>query len=84
MTTLSGTLAASFVLASPAARPAEPPPPRRIAVRASALLDVVAGTMVRDPVVLIEGDRITAVGPGLAAPGSATWRRPCCTCSGCP
>ena len=32
------------------------------------MLDVVAGRLVENPVVLIEGDRITAVGPGLAIP----------------
>ena len=32
------------------------------------MLDVVAGRIVENPVVLIEGERITAVGPGLAIP----------------
>ncbi len=41
------------------------------AVRARAWLDVVAGRIVENPVVLIEGDRITAVGPGLAIPPGA-------------
>ncbi len=43
-------------------------PPARKAVRAKAMLDVVAGQIVANPVVLIEGERITAVGPGLAIP----------------
>ena len=45
-------------------------PPRK-AVKAAAMLDVVAGRIVENPVVLIEGDRITAVGPGLAIPRGA-------------
>ena len=44
------------------------PPPVHRAVKAHAMLDVVAGKMVDNPVVLIVGDRITAVGPGLAIP----------------
>jgi len=44
------------------------PPPIHRAVKAHAMLDVVAGRMVDNPVVLIVGDRITAVGPGLAIP----------------
>ena len=41
------------------------------AVKAAAMLDVVAGRIVENPVVLIEGERITAVGPGLAIPRGA-------------
>ena len=44
------------------------PPPVHRAVKARAMLDVQAGRMVDHPVVLITGDRITAVGPGLAIP----------------
>ena len=50
-----------------AAAPASAPASRK-AVRARAMLDVVAGRVVENPVVLIEGERITAVGPGLAIP----------------
>ncbi len=35
------------------------------------MLDVVAGRIVENPVVLIEGERITAVGPGLAIPAGS-------------
>ncbi|HEY7461082.1 MAG TPA: amidohydrolase family protein [Gemmatimonadota bacterium] len=42
--------------------------PRRVAVRAAHLLDVRAGRVVDDPVVLIEGERVTSVGSGLAVP----------------
>jgi imidazolonepropionase-like amidohydrolase len=44
------------------------PPPIHRAVKARAMLDVTAGKIVDHPVVLITGDRITAVGPGLAVP----------------
>src|SRR4051812_22311245 len=44
------------------------PPPAHRAVKARALLDVSSGSLVDNPVVLITGDRITAVGPRLAVP----------------
>src|SRR5690242_14499506 len=44
------------------------PPPIHRAVKARAMLDVQSGRIVENPVVLITGDRITAVGPGLAIP----------------
>jgi imidazolonepropionase-like amidohydrolase/heat shock protein HslJ len=50
---------------------ASSPSPARKAVRAAAMLDVVAGRIVDNPVVLIEGDRITAAGPNLAIPRDA-------------
>lgn len=40
-----------------------PPPPGVIAVRAGKLLDTQAGAMLTKQVVLLQGDRITAVGP---------------------
>ena len=42
-----------------------------VAIRASRLLDVRAGTVVRNPVVLVSGDQITAVGPSLPVPSGA-------------
>lgn len=48
--------------------PAKPEAPRRVAVRAGRLIDGTGAAPVRDAVILIEGDRITAVGPGLAIP----------------
>jgi imidazolonepropionase-like amidohydrolase len=54
---------------APAAEPpAKPDPPRRLAVRAGRLLDGQGGPPLRDAVILIEGDRITAAGAGLAIP----------------
>ncbi len=54
-----------------AAEPAPAQPPRIVAVRAGRLIDGRGGAPVRDAVILIQGDRITAVGPGLAIPAGA-------------
>src|SRR4029077_13305421 len=43
-------------------------PPRHVAVRAGRLLDATDAAPIRNAVILIEGDRITAVGAGLAIP----------------
>lgn len=43
-------------------------PPRRIAVRAARLIDGRGGSPLANPVVLIEGERITAAGAGLKVP----------------
>jgi imidazolonepropionase-like amidohydrolase len=56
----------------PFAAAAEPaPPPRIVAVKAGRLIDGLGGAPVRDAVILIQGDRITAVGVGLAIPAGA-------------
>jgi imidazolonepropionase-like amidohydrolase len=62
----AAVLAAAMLAAAPSSAP-----PARKAVRAAAMLDVVAGRIVENPVVLIEGERITAVGPGLTIPRGA-------------
>jgi imidazolonepropionase-like amidohydrolase len=54
-----------------AAEPAPAKPPRIVAVRAGRLIDGRGGAPVRDAVILIQGDRITAVGAGLAIPAGA-------------
>ena len=46
-------------------------PPPRTAVRAARLLDVKSGTLIANAVVLIEGERISAVGAGLPIPAGA-------------
>src|SRR6185295_12468144 len=51
--------------------PNQPEPPRRIAVRAGRLIDGTDAAPIRNAVILIEGDRITAVGSGLAIPAGA-------------
>lgn len=56
------------VRAQTAGPPALPPPAARLAVRADRLVDVRAGTLIRDAVVLIEGDRIAAVGRDVSVP----------------
>jgi imidazolonepropionase-like amidohydrolase len=42
-----------------------------VVVRAAKMLDVKAGKVVMNPVVIIEGERIKEAGPGLAIPASA-------------
>jgi imidazolonepropionase-like amidohydrolase len=42
--------------------------PKRLAIRAGRLLDGKGDTPINNAVILIEGDRITAVGPGLPLP----------------
>jgi imidazolonepropionase-like amidohydrolase len=48
-----------------------PPSPTRVAVRAARLIDGKGGAPIANAVVLIEGERITAVGAGLAIPAGA-------------
>ncbi len=55
-------------LAAPAQVPDSVQSPRRLAVRAARLVDAGAGRVLEDPVVLIEGERIIAVGAGLNVP----------------
>ena len=45
---------------------------QKTAIRAAQMLDVTNGTLVQNAVVLIDGERITAVGAGLAIPNGAT------------
>jgi imidazolonepropionase-like amidohydrolase len=45
--------------------------PSRIAIRAGRLIDGRGGPPVANAIILINGDRITAVGPGLAIPAGA-------------
>ena len=47
------------------------PAPRIVAVRAGRLIDGQGGPPVRDAVILIQGDRVTAAGSGLAIPAGA-------------
>ncbi len=56
---------------APAPKPAEAPKPL-VLVRAGRLVDTLAGTVRTGHDVLVEGNRIKAVGPGLAAPPGAT------------
>ena len=47
------------------------PPSKIIALRASRMLDVKSGSIVHDPVVLIQDDKITAAGASLKIPAGA-------------
>jgi imidazolonepropionase-like amidohydrolase len=51
--------------------PAATATPTRVAIRAGRLIDGLGGAPVTDAVILIENDRITAVGRGLAIPSGA-------------
>jgi imidazolonepropionase-like amidohydrolase len=66
---LALVVATPAAFAQSAAAPADPP--RRIAVRAGRLIDGLGGAPLTDAVILIEGERITAVGRGLAIPAGA-------------
>ncbi len=46
-------------------------PPAIVAVKAGRLFDSKSGTLLRNQVILMRGDRITDVGPGLAIPAGA-------------
>src|SRR5262245_8052264 len=58
------------VVVRPAAprAPDDPKAARRVAVRAAQMLDVKSGTSTKDAIILVEGERISAVGPGLSIP----------------
>lgn len=64
---LAGLALALLSLVAAAPEPA----PRIVAVRAGRLIDGQGGPPVRDAVILIQGDRVTAAGPGLAIPAGA-------------
>ncbi|HEX3560067.1 MAG TPA: amidohydrolase family protein [Pyrinomonadaceae bacterium] len=49
-------------------REQQPATTRRVAVRAAHLLDVRSGEVIDNAVVLVEGDRVKAVGPHVAVP----------------
>lgn len=54
-----------------AQRGAAPATPNIVVVRAAKLIDTKNGTTIANPVVVIEDDKVKAVGPGLAAPAGA-------------
>ena len=47
-------------------------PSVQIAIRAARLLDVKTGALINNAVVLVEGERISAVGSGLSIPASTS------------
>lgn len=66
-------LAALALLAKVSLAPAasEPPAPRKLAVKAARLIDGIASQPIENAVVLIEGEKIVAVGSGLAIPAGS-------------
>lgn len=68
---LLSLLLAAVSLPSAAQNPPAQPQPKRTAVRAARMIDVRAGRVVENAVVLIEDGRITAAGAGLAVPAGA-------------
>lgn len=64
-------LLTALLLTMPRSADARQAEPRLTALRAAAMVDVRSGTLVEDAVILIRGNRIEAVGSGLAVPGDA-------------
>ena len=63
---------AAFVFISSAESLAQTPgSPARVAIRAGRLIDGLGGAPITDAVILVDGERITAVGKGLAIPSGA-------------
>jgi imidazolonepropionase-like amidohydrolase len=62
-------LALCFLFTSASAQ--QNAPSKIIALRASRMLDVKSGSIVRDPVILIQDEKITAVGASLKVPAGA-------------
>ncbi len=76
--TLASLAAISTIITSVTTIPADAqapgaasPPPARLAIKAGRLIDGLGGPPITDAVILVEGERITAVGRGLAIPSGA-------------
>jgi len=69
-TTIFAMATAAVLLVAAAASYAQPKPVA--VIKAGLLIDVQAGRTLSNQVVIVEGDRITAVGTGLAIPKDAT------------
>ena len=69
----AGTFCVLFVvlLAGSVAAPAQPQPAPVTAIKAGRLIDPETGTAATNQVILIEGERIRAVGTNLAIPAGA-------------
>jgi len=74
---LAAACAAALAIFSPISTYAQPgpkflaPADQSIAIRAGRMFDSRSGTMLNNQVILIRGDKITDVGPGLAIPAGA-------------
>src|SRR5580698_3218293 len=65
------SLIAGYLLCYPLSLQGQSAPPPVIAVRSARMLDVKTGDYLRDPVILIQSGKITAVGSGLSIPTGA-------------
>ncbi len=65
-------LLAIFSMAGTLASAAQTSETRTTAIKSRYLVDVVTGKIVENPVVIVVGERIEAVGPGLTIPDGAT------------
>src|SRR3979409_2660604 len=61
-----------LALTTPSLTVAAQEPPPITAIRAGTLIDGTGAAPVRNAVILVQGDRITAVGAGVAIPKGAT------------
>jgi imidazolonepropionase-like amidohydrolase len=72
---ISRLLISAILLSSSACtwaqKPEKAPAPTHLAIRAARMLDVERGQIINDPVIIIENDRIKAVGSKLAIPPDA-------------
>jgi imidazolonepropionase-like amidohydrolase len=64
-------IAALFASCSLAAFAQATAPPKTVAVKCGRLLDVRSGGLIRDAVILVEGEKIVKVGAGLPVPAGA-------------
>src|SRR5260370_35512251 len=60
-----------FLLLSACLLTAQAPAPRPVAIRCGRLIDGKSATVRANAVILVEGERIRAVGPALAIPAGA-------------
>jgi imidazolonepropionase-like amidohydrolase len=65
---LSLILLLSSLITTPAQTTGQVVAPKRIAIRAGRMIDVRRGTIINNAVILIEGERVVAAGPGLDIP----------------
>lgn len=71
MRTLRAVAAVSLVFAAAASVSAQAAPERVVAVRAGRLVDVAAGRVLENVMIVVRGERIEAVGPAVRAPAGA-------------
>ena len=67
-TSLTAFAALASTIPASAQTPSAPAASARVAIRAGRLIDGLGGAPITDAVILVEGERITAVGRGLAIP----------------